>query len=534
MTSIKTLGGHTGFLLDKLILKHNKIFGDHFELDFFDKADFEDKTIFAQFPYSTLIIGANGTGKSLVLKIISDILLDLHAQRQAFLSDNIFPPRTNNDYYRLSFYIGKEFYEIQNYNVQTNFSSKRRSFDLVFLRDSKVINIDELLLPERLLVSSLLLTDRFTIHKSPPDFYKYLGVRSLASPSTARTRNYVKRTVEHVVNSFADLDTQIVDKIKRLLSFLNFKETFTIYYFPKYKDKFYTGELSNIKFVKLFENFNDKTLGFSKRETSEYIPFGVSYYKSQIAGNSVLINEIVDFLNEIKKSESLKKDEGSRSEYFEYDVLRSELSLEKYKLLTHLSALDLITFPSIGLLKNKEYVDLENASSGEYHFLSTMIGIYASLVPNSIILIDEPEISLHPNWQMKYMSFLKEIFKEYMNCHFIITTHSHFFASDLDGNSSTIIGLISNETGIEKVDLIKSNTYGWSAEDVLYNIFRVKTVRNYFLEADLTDLLGLISEKSKNRKRIEGLLSKIKAIEISPNDPMNAVIEETNAYLKTL
>ena len=31
--------------------------------------------------------------------------------------------------------------------------------------------------------------------------------------------------------------------------------------------------------------------------------------------------------------------------------------------------------------------------------------------PDSFIFIDEPEISLHPNWQMKYMSFLKEIHK---------------------------------------------------------------------------------------------------------------------------
>ena len=105
MTSPKTLGGHTGFLLNKLIIKHNKIFGDHFELDFFDTADFADEKKVAEFPYSTLIIGPNGTGKSLVLKIISDILVDLNAQKQSMLSNTIFPPRINSDYYQISFFI---------------------------------------------------------------------------------------------------------------------------------------------------------------------------------------------------------------------------------------------------------------------------------------------------------------------------------------------------------------------------------------------------------------------------------------------
>ena len=119
MSNQDILGGHTGFLLNKLILKKNRIFGDHFELDFFDKGDFADNKSVAEFPYTTLIIGANGTGKSLVLKIISDILVDLCNQQQSMRSQNVFPPRTNNDYYLLSYFIGSDFYEIKNFNDHT-------------------------------------------------------------------------------------------------------------------------------------------------------------------------------------------------------------------------------------------------------------------------------------------------------------------------------------------------------------------------------------------------------------------------------
>jgi len=45
---------------------------------------------------------------------------------------------------------------------------------------------------------------------------------------------------------------------------------------------------------------------------------------------------------------------------------------------------------------------------------------------NSIILIDEPEISLHPKWQTEIMKIYANIGK---NNQFIITTHSPFIIS---------------------------------------------------------------------------------------------------------
>ena len=75
-------------------------------------------------------------------------------------------------------------------------------------------------------------------------------------------------------------------------------------------------------------------------------------------------------------------------------------------------------------------------------------------------------------------------------------------------------------------------TYGWSAEEILYTVFNVKTVRNHFIESDLVDLLGLISEKSDDIKQIKNLFESISSLSISPNDPLNAVIIEARAYIE--
>ena len=162
--------------------------------------------------------------------------------------------------------------------------------------------------------------------------------------------------------------------------------------------------------------------------------------------------------------------------------------------------------------------------------------MFTNIANDSLVLIDEPEISLHPNWQMRYVSFLKKVFSKYSDSHFILTTHSHFLVSDLEGESSSVIALTRdyNTNQIQTTLLKGKDTFGWSAEEVLYNIFKVKTVRNYFFEADITDLLGLISENSKEKIRIKEILDTIKSISISSNDPLNAVIEEANEYLKTI
>src|SRR5690606_31118696 len=118
---------------------------------------------------------------------------------------------------------------------------------------------------------------------------------------------------------------------------------------------------------------------------------------------------------------------------------------------------------------------VEDTSSGEYHLLISLLGIFARIKPNSLILIDEPETSLHPNWQMRYIDELKKIFKKYSDCHFILASHSHFIVSDLENSSSSVLALTKNAEENVSANLLDAQTYGWSAEEVLYLVFNLKT-----------------------------------------------------------
>lgn len=68
-------------------------------------------------------------------------------------------------------------------------------------------------------------------------------------------------------------------------------------------------------------------------------------------------------------------------------------------------------------------LDASQLSSGEQHELVLMYGLLFNASPDSLVLIDEPEISLHVTWQQQFLSDIKRIAN--LNAlRFIVATHS--------------------------------------------------------------------------------------------------------------
>jgi len=66
---------------------------------------------------------------------------------------------------------------------------------------------------------------------------------------------------------------------------------------------------------------------------------------------------------------------------------------------------------------------LNDLSSGEKQLVLMLIEIARRVVPGSVILIDEPEISLHPTWQRGLVAALDKIIEQY-DAQVILATHS--------------------------------------------------------------------------------------------------------------
>lgn len=80
----------------------------------------------------------------------------------------------------------------------------------------------------------------------------------------------------------------------------------------------------------------------------------------------------------------------------------------------------------------KRRLEPRNLSSGEQHELVLIYDLLFSSKKNTLVLIDEPEISLHIAWQKRFLSDLRRII-DLTNIDAVVSTHSpQLIGSDLD------------------------------------------------------------------------------------------------------
>lgn len=202
---------------------------------------------------------------------------------------------------------------------------------------------------------------------------------------------------------------------------------------------------------------------------------------------------------------------------FEYNWTGSENDISNSKFIEHfkhfkfLSDINVASFDSFEVYRNSFY-DFQNASSGEIHMLQIVSSIIANIEPNSVVIIDEPEISLHPNWQNKLIHTLNPIIEKFKDCHFIIASHSHFIVSDLDSKNSSITSLKrdtnNGELIVNNLDMI--NTEGWSAEQILFEVFEMGTDRNYYLSLRVQEILDEMSKIKPDHEKIVSAQKKLR------------------------
>ena len=79
--------------------------------------------------------------------------------------------------------------------------------------------------------------------------------------------------------------------------------------------------------------------------------------------------------------------------------------------------------------------EFEDLSHGERVLFGQLINIYHYINKSEksfILNLDEPELSLHPNWQKNYIFEITSLLKQFDNkIHLIVTSHSPFILSDL-------------------------------------------------------------------------------------------------------
>ncbi|WP_180122224.1 AAA family ATPase [Acinetobacter sp. YH12086] len=148
------------------------------------------------------------------------------------------------------------------------------------------------------------------------------------------------------------------------------------------------------------------------------------------------------------------------------------------------------------LFKGNQSFKLDGASSGESHFLAQMLFLDNSLNNNekNIILIDEPEISLHPKWQREYLVKIYDYFYLY-DMKIFIATHSPLIISKIQVNQKKLYDDYIGNIEYKIFKVVNQNLTvieedeDYSIESLYWEVFGILTPDNSFLSRYCVDLL---------------------------------------------
>lgn len=108
-------------------------------------------------------------------------------------------------------------------------------------------------------------------------------------------------------------------------------------------------------------------------------------------------------------------------------------------------------------------------SSGELSFVMIIFGLYWYDLENGLMIIDEPELHLHPQMQKKFMEMIDEL-SQHFKMQFIIATHSpvmineknigHVYKFAKDGTGTVIYNPVYRGVGEDEANLVHMLKFG--------------------------------------------------------------------------
>jgi hypothetical protein len=156
-------------------------------------------------------------------------------------------------------------------------------------------------------------------------------------------------------------------------------------------------------------------------------------------------------------------------------------------------------------------------SAGQWGLFSSLVSLSLVADDDALILIDEPENTLHPRWQREYLEDVVASLSGYKGCQVILATHSPLIASALRRGRDHLVRL-SNVDGQVDGELLDTPD-GWTANDVLETAFELPTTRSVALAALIDRALVLIAQgATENRALLRQIEPKLtRYLELLPD-----------------
>lgn len=165
-------------------------------------------------------------------------------------------------------------------------------------------------------------------------------------------------------------------------------------------------------------------------------------------------------------------------------------------------------------------------SSGEYHMYTSILGLGFGINETSVVLLDEPENSLHPQWQREFMETVYELCDATLrHGHLIVCTHSPLIVGTAL-ESSTVVDLTGEAPVVDRAP------YGASSDEVLLTQFGVGSSRNRIVVDTVQRAVSIVERGGFEHPDFLAMTDDLSSIRstLRPDDPMvdilNALLDE--------
>lgn len=446
--------------------------------------------------WTTIVTGRNGSGKSRLLSAIATAFtaLDGHRPRR---------PLSVSVQYLL---------DGQDCAIQVE-----RGRVSAYL-EGRVVDLADLPRPRAVAAATASAFDKFPLPRDGGPFeervdelsiYKYLGLRD------TRGRISIKAGAHRALEQLFDTNTEGPSRrarVAEVFGYLGYRPTVEVVYNWTLRGRELTGitapEITPEIMRRFLRGVNRVGSGPGRPEVPAYL-FGDESVMRELAGSAQAVRRLGNG-REIRLVADFSAPRARHD-----DPLRMARQLSRAGL-AQMSDVVLIADPT------GRRVALTDASSGELSLAITLLGIASSIEEQSLVLIDEPEISLHPQWQVDYLARLAGAFADYAGCHFVIATHSPTLVSGSDAERTSTVDLEG-----ARANPIDSPT-GKSVDEVLVREFGVANDGNLYLRQLLVDSLRLVADrKTQSKEFMSGLADLKNAARNLPDDsPIREVVRD--------
>lgn len=456
-------------------------------------------------PHVSILIGPNGSGKSRYLAHVADELTYLAQHRHPVEGRRTMAPPTE----RASL----------TYRIDGNLCEITREGRVITCKvEGMPRAIEDAPFPTRVAVVAHLPTDRFRFagNHADDDFYRYLGLRQATNLTT--TGALESKVLESLIRGFQD--DAFSSRMTDWLALAGFSAEVGL-------------ELSVRDPALLFGDKRAFREAAERMTASRVGNARLSSVKERPEWDSELAL-MRSFFSSLQEAHWAKEKRRWVTSIDLMSVVRSQYELEGWQAGLQTSrrwrALD---SASLILRKAGKLLRFSDLSSGEQQIIGTNARLLAEIAPYSLVIVDEPEISLHPAWQMRYVPTLEQALKPFGAVHVLIATHSHFMVSDVETHTASLI--VAGAGPRPRFMPFEGDVYGRSPENILYRVFGVATTGNANVEKDVHDALAMLSGVMPlQRHQLATIHERLLRVCGSDNVVLSEIVNEMGSALEAI